>query len=288
MAAAWGDAMRTATLVLAMILAAPAVAQNASTETLSAEDRAALDRTTERGRLLAAYDRVAWLGTDDVQQRLPDWQQKLGGWIVEGSAASPTLIFYDRSQPPRALYTARMVGGKLADAQLVTGDTAALSPAQLHLIAARDSAAKAIGAAGLRPCGPAFNTVVVPPAAPDGATSVYFLSEQTKAGDLPIGGHFRVDVAADGRANAPYAFSRGCMTLPPPPKAQRAVGGVVSTLTAPLPNEAHSFVVEAYRQRLYVIVPQGGNRMFALTPGMPTRLVTPPAAKPGKAPRPAT
>lgn len=279
--------MRTMTALLALALAAPAIAQTAPAETISAEDRAALDRTTERGRLLAAYDRVAWLGTDDVQQRLPDWQQKLAGWIVEGSAASPTLTFYDRSQPPRALYTARLVGGKLADARLVTGEAAALSPAQLHLIAARDSAASAIGAAGLRPCGPAFNTVVVPPAAPDGVTSVYFLSAQTKADDMPIGGHFRVDVDPDGRAAAPYAFSKGCMTLPPPSREQRVVAGVVSTLTAPLPNEAHSFVVEAYRRPLFVVVPQGGNRMFALTPGAPTRLVPPPAARPGKAPKPA-
>ncbi|WP_294322550.1 hypothetical protein [uncultured Sphingomonas sp.] len=280
--------MRTVTALLAMALAAPAMAQTAPAESISAEDRAALDRTAERGRLLAAYDRVAWLGTDDVQKRLPDWRQKLGGWIVEGPAAAPTLIFHDRSQPPRALYTGRLIGGKLTDATLITGDAAILSPAQLNLIAARDSAARAIGAARLLPCGPAFNTVVVPPAAPGRVTSVYFLSAQTKADDLPIGGHYRVDVAADGRAGAPYAFSKGCMTLPPPPKGQRGVGAVVSTLTAPLPNEAHSFVVEAYQRRLYVIVPQGGNRMFALTPGVPTRLVPTDTAKPGKAPKPAT
>lgn len=279
--------MRTVTALLAMALAAPAMAQTAPIETISAEDRAALDRTTERGRLLAAYDRVAWLGTDDVQKRLPDWQQTLGGWIVEGPATSPALIFYDRSQPPRTLYTARLVGGNLTDAKLVTGDAAILSPAQLHLIAARDSAAKAIEAARLPPCGPAFNTVVVPPAAPDGVTSVYFLSAQTKADDLPIGGHYRVDVAADGRAGAPYAFSKGCMTLPPPPKGQRGAAAVVSTLTAPLPNEAHSFVVEAYQRRLYVVVPRGGDRMFLLRPGVPTSLVPTTTAKPGKAPKPA-
>ena len=279
--------MRTATALLAMILAAPAVAQTAPAQTLSAEDRAALDRTTERGRLLAAYDRVAWLGTDDVQRRLPDWRQKLGGWIVEGPATAPILTFHDRSQPPRALYTARLVGGKLADAKLVPADAAALSPSQLSLIAARDSAAKAMGAAALRPCGPAFNTVVVPPATASDVTAVYFLSAQTKADDMPIGGHYRVDVAPDGRATAPYAFSKGCMTLPPPSAKQRVVGGVVSTLTGPLPNEAHSFVVEAYQRRLFVITPLSGNRMFALKPGAPTVLIPSPATKAGRAPKPA-
>lgn len=279
--------MRSAMTLLAMTLATPAITQTAPTEALSAEDRAALDRTAERGRLLAAYDRVAWLATDDVQQRLPDWQQRLGGWIVEGPATSPTLTFYDRSQPPRALYTTRLVGAKLTEARLVTGDAAALAPAQLHLIAARDSAARAIGAAKLAPCGPAFNTVVVPPITSGGVTSVYFLSAQTKADDLPIGGHFRVDVDTDGRAGAVHAFSKGCMTLPPPPKGQRGAAAVVSTLTAPLPNEAHSFVVEAYRRRLYVVVPKDAGRMFALTPGVPIRLVPATTARPAPAPKPA-
>jgi len=287
MAAARGDAMRTATLLLAITLAAPAMAQTPAADAVSAEDRAALDRTTERGRLLAAYDRVAWLGTDDVRKRLPDWRQTLGGWIVEGPAHSPILTFHDRSQPPRALYTARLVDGKLTDAMLAPGDGTPLSPAQIHLIAARDSATRAMGAAGLRPCGPAFNTVVVPPAAADAVTPVYFLSAQTRANDMPIGGHYRVDVGPDGRAAAPYAFSKGCMTLPPPTKEQRIVAGVVSTLTAPLPNEAHSFVVEAYQRRLFVVVPLGGDRMFALKPGAPIRLVTPAAAEPAKPSKPA-
>jgi len=276
--------MRTVMAALAMAITAPVVAQ-APADTVSAEERAALDRTAERGRLLAAYDRVAWLGTDDVQRRLPDWRQKLGGWIVEGPAASPTLTFHDRSQPQRALYTARLVGGKLADARLVTGDAAVLSPAQLQLIAARDAAGAAMGAAGLRPCGPAFNTVVVPPTTPGDVTSVYFLSAQTKADDMPIGGHFRVDVATDGRASAPYAFSKGCMTLPPPPKGQRDAVGFVTTLTAPLPNETHSFAVEAYQRQLVVLVPGTPDRAFTLIPGAPISAFALTAPKPGNAPK---
>lgn len=277
--------MRQAMAMLAMALAAPAMAQTAPADTLSAEDRAALDRIAERGRLLAAYDRAAWLGTDDVQQRLPDWRDKLGGWIVDGPAASPTVIFYDRSNPPRALYTARLVGGKLADARLVTGDAGVLSPAQLQLITARRTAGKAIDAAGLRPCGPAFNTVVVPAAAPGGAISVYFLSAQTKADDMPIGGHFRVDVDPDSHASAPYAFSKGCMTLPPPPKGQRGALGLVTTLTAPLPNETHSFAVEAYRRPLVVLVPGSPDRAFTVAPGAAIGVFPLTAAKPGKPPK---
>ncbi|MEP9402227.1 hypothetical protein [Sphingomonas sp. VNH70] len=251
-----------ALMVAASIAATPAAAQ-------VADEAATLAATAARGRLMAAYDRAAWLGTDDVQARLTDWRDRLGGWIVDGPVESPTIVFHDRSQPPRALYSARLERGSLTGATLVQGDAAVLAPERLRLIAARDAAGKAMGAAGVRPCSSAFNTVVVPPATPDGPTAVYFLSAQAKANDLPVGGHFRVMVAADGTAGAPHAFSRGCMTLSPDGKAKAIAVGVVTTLTGPLPNEAHVFVVEAYRKPLLVLVPGPPQRGFMVEPGRP-------------------
>lgn len=252
-----------ATMVAALVIAAPAMAQTTADET------ATLAATAARGRLLAAYDRAAWLGTDDVQQLLKDWRERLGGWVVDGPAESPTVVFHDRAQPPRALYLARLEQGRLVDATLPTGDAAILSPARLRLIAARDAAGRRMGAAGIRPCSGSFNHVVVPPATPDGVTAVYFLSAQEKADDLPVGGHYRVDVAADGSAATPHAFSKGCMTIRPGRGQKNVVMGVVSTLTGPLPNEAHSFVVEAYRKPLAVVVPGPPSRTYMLKPGQP-------------------
>ncbi|MFD1035203.1 hypothetical protein ACFQ15_11115 [Sphingomonas hankookensis] len=267
--------MRFAIALLAATIAVPAIAQPAAP--ISVEDRATLDRAAERGRLLAAYDRVAWLATDDLQPKLPDRRNRLAGWVVDGPASGPTAIFYDRAQPPRGLYSARLVGGKLVDTRVLSGDAAILSPERLKLIAARAAASRALAAAKAPVCNGTFNTVVVPPAAAGDATMVYFLAPQKQANDMPIGGHFRVAVAADGTAGTPFAFSKGCMTFPPPSPQQRGAIGVVSTLTGPLPNETHSFAVEAYRRPLYVVVPGPPSRMFELEPGKPIRPVAPPA-----------
>ncbi|KQN03613.1 hypothetical protein [Sphingomonas sp. Leaf25] len=264
--------MRRFLLLLAACAALPAAAQTtpAPAPAPTAAEQAELDRITARGRLIAAYDRAAWLGTDDALPRLGQRRDQLGGWIVDGPASEPTVVFHDRSNPQRALYSARLVGGKLVNATMLSGDAAILSPDRLRLIAARNAAARAIGAAGIGPCGSSFNTVVVPPPTATGPTSVYFLSPQMKAGEMPIGGHYRVDVAVDGTPGTPYAFSKGCMTLPPPPPGIREALAIASTLTAPLPNETHSFAVEAYRRPLVVMIP-GPARAFLLRPGQPVR-----------------
>ncbi len=273
-----GDLMRRFLLLLAACAALPAVAQTAPAPAPTAAEQAELERIVARGRLMAAYDRAAWLGTDDVMARMRDWRDRLGGWIVDGPGDGPTVVFHDRSNPPRALYAARLIDGKLTDAKLLTGDAATLSPERIRLIAARNAAAKAIGNARVAPCSTAFNSIVVPPAPSGGPIAVYFMTAQTKPGELPIGGHYRVDVSADGRAGVPYAFSKGCMTMPPPPKGVRDAMGFVTTLTAPLPNEAHSFVVEAYRRPLVVMIPGPLSRAFALAPGQPIHPFAMPAA----------
>ncbi|WP_230768996.1 hypothetical protein [Sphingomonas sp. Leaf4] len=272
--------MRRFLLLLAACATLPAAAQTTPTTVPApvptAAEQAELDRIVARGRLMAAYDRAAWLGTDDVMPRLGQRRDQAGGWIVDGPASEPTVVFHDRSNPPRALYSARLVGGKLVDATMLSGDAAILSPDRLRLIAARNAAARAIGAAGIGPCGSSFNTVVVPPPTATGPTSVYFLSPQMKAGEMPIGGHYRVEVAVDGTPGTPYAFSKGCMTLPPPPPGVREALAIASTLTAPLPNETHSFAVEAYRRPLVVVIP-GPARAFLLRPGQPVRPFAMPA-----------
>lgn len=264
----------------AVLLAATnsATAQSATAPAPTAAERAELDRIVTRGRLLKAYDRAAWLGTDDMLERVPDARNRVGGWVVDGPVDSPTIVFHDRARPPHALYSARLVGDKLADVTVLSGDAPTLSAERLQLVMARDTAGKAIGAAGIRPCSTSFNSVVVPPATPGAPTSVYFLSAQIKAGDMPIGGHYRVDVDGQGRAATSHAFSKGCMTLPPVPKDVREAVGVVSTLTAPLPNETHSFVVEAYHRPLVVVIPGPPQRAFALYPGQPIRPFTLPDA----------
>jgi hypothetical protein len=64
-----------------------------------------------------------------------------------------------------------------------------------------------------QPCALAhFNTIVLPPQA-DGTIPVYFLTPQTTTGSFPFGGHYEVDVAADGRITFTRPFARSCIAL---------------------------------------------------------------------------
>ncbi len=257
-----------AALALAVPLAnapAPATAQEV------VDERTALATVDARGRMIAAYDRLAWLATDDMQKRLPDWANRVGGWIVDGPVETPELVFYDRTgATPRGLYRARLVRGALVDPTLLDGAAAILSPDRLALIGARNAAVAAIGTARIRPCTTGFNTVVLPPTAPGAPTLVYFLSAQPAMDEMPIGGHYRVAVSADGTAGPPFAFSKGCMTLKRPPQATRIEAITVSTLTSPLPNETHVFSSESFRLPILVMVPGPPQRVFRVTPGRPT------------------
>ncbi|WP_294338032.1 hypothetical protein [uncultured Sphingomonas sp.] len=240
-----------------------------------------LAQASARGALIAAYDRAAWIGTDDMLKRLPDAKARVGGWIVDGRVSDATIVFYDRSPTPRALYVAHMVGGKLADPVLPEGDAAVLSPARLAMINARTAASAALTAAKIAPCTTSFNTVVLPPDAPDAPAHVYFLSAQPAADKVVIGGHYRVDVDAAGRASAPFAFSKGCMTQNRPPKDAKSAMLFTTTLTDSIPNEAHVFT--AWSSGLPLIVgvpgPDKAMTMYAATPGRPLRRIELPATK---------
>jgi hypothetical protein len=84
-----------------------------------------------------------------------------------------------------------------------------------------------------------FNTAALPPAAAGGPVSVYLLSPQVSTGELPLGGHHRVDVAEDGRALSERSYTKACLTVPRP--GAGAVGMVVSHLLDPTPTEIHVF-----------------------------------------------
>lgn len=236
-------------------------------------ETARLAAVEARGATIAAYDRAAWVGTDDMLKRLPDARNRVGGWIVDGPRDRPVVIFHDRAPTPRGLYAARLRDGKLVDPELLDGTAAVLSPERLALIAARNAATRAIETARIAPCTSSFNTVVLPPDAPGAPTRVYFLSAQTDAAHVVIGGHHRVEVDADGRAGPVHAFSKGCMTPNRPPRDARGAILFVTTLTDTIPNETHVFTAWSYGLALAVAVPGTPQTIYAIVPGQPIRRI---------------
>lgn len=239
---------------------------------LSASDQALVDRSIARGDMLYAYDQAAWHGTDDLQEKAKAagvWEKlapTLGGWIVDGTAAEPVLVFIDKSDQPQAVYTARFAdnGTRLIDSKLLgPGDDRSISPARMKLVGALRAARAEMARAKLGICAnAAFNSVVLPPETPDGPTLVYFMTPQTQAGVWPMGGHYRLEVKADSSIGSTRPFTKSCITTGTPPKGSPAAM-FVTHLLDPVPTEIHVFTMRAARLPLFVATTQN-NRLWSI------------------------
>jgi hypothetical protein len=242
--------------LLAAFVLAPATPAPTPALHISDSETAAIRQASERGTLIYAYDQAAWHGTDDLTAKMPDFATKVGGWIVDGTALTPQLVFFDRNEAdPQAVYVAdfrdnRLVSGKV----LAPSDDRSLSPARKALIAARRTAMQALGESGLRKCkAEPFNTVVLPPEKTGAPILVYFLTPQTRTDAVPVGGHFLVEVGPDGKARPPRRFANTCLEMPlhPPGEGQPA-GLVVTHLLDPVPTEIHVFTALTIHLPLFV------------------------------------
>lgn len=230
-------------MIAALLVAAPAQAQ---------DEAAAVARASERGRAMYAYDRAAWLGTDDMLAKLREPEKKVAGYIVEGPVAEPRLIFFDRAATPQAVYRARFAGSKLVEGKVLDGgDDRTINPETQRMIAALAIARKAIEASGdARPCeAKPFNTIVLPPASPGAAIPVYFLTPQVTNDRIPFGGHFQIDVAPDGAAEPIRRFTNSCITMPIDTKGAALF---ITHLRDSVPTEVHVFTSLAIRKPVLV------------------------------------
>jgi len=234
-----------------LCLAVPASAQPGTAE------RLAVEQASARGRLIYAYDQAAWHGTDDLVANAPQLRERIGGWIVDGPADRPTLVFFDRDTAnPHALYTVTFAGAKIATRHVVaTGENGMISAAQRGLIDARRRALEVVQRAKLPGCSDQPpNTVVLPPEREGGPTRVYVLTPQPDLRTFPIGGNYLVEVAADGQASAPQAFAKTCiaMTVPADRKPEMFV---LTHLLGRTPTEIHVFASLAAHLPIAVATP---------------------------------
>ncbi|WCT74085.1 hypothetical protein PQ455_02310 [Sphingomonas naphthae] len=265
---------RIAGLALAALLtstALPVPAQPAPGQ--PAPDQRAIDEAMRRGVTMFWYDRAAWVTTDDLVAKVSaDRLRDLGGWVVTPRDDGGYHVDYigQGEAADRVIYAADVTGRDVRNAIVhpkgteprLTGMAAAMA---LALVTARGEMARH---ADWRPCTPAmFNTIVLPPGR-DGTTSVYFLSAQTDTGRYPFGGHYKVDVAADGRIVGARGFTNSCITLA---KGGKPAALVVTHLLDPQPTEVHVFQQFALGVPLMVgIVP--GNDLWRVENGRITHV----------------
>jgi hypothetical protein len=227
----------------------------------SAQEASATRLAFERGKLIYAYDRAAWQGSDDLVAKMPDYASKVGGWIVDGPAEAPQLVFYDKNEAdPHAVFIARFKDRQLQSSQVLgASDDRNLSPQRKSMIAARLAAVAALATAGVGRCKEQpFNTVVLPPERPGAATLVYIMTPQSDRKAIPMGGHYLVEVAADGSAGKPRPFTKTCLEMPfADAKGGRPEALVVSHLLDPVPTEMHVFSSFAAGLPIYVSTENG-------------------------------
>ncbi|HEY0027290.1 MAG TPA: hypothetical protein VGC35_05425 [Allosphingosinicella sp.] len=247
-------------VAMGVLLAAALPATAAAPDRMSDAEAAAVQLALNRGVLIYAYDQAAWHGTDDMVTKIPNAPDTVGGWIVDGPSDAPEIVFYDRNATdPHAVYTARFKDGKLESSRVLTAaDDRTLSPVRKALIAAKGAAAEALEAAKTLQCKEQpFNTVVLPGIGAE-PVLVYFLSPQTSKTAIPMGGHYRVEVAANGKAKL-RPFTKSCLELEFGEPGKKPEALAVSHFLDPTPTEVHVFSSLAAHLPIYVGTREGGR-----------------------------
>lgn len=193
------------------------------------------------GREMARQDAAAWVATDALRPRVADPAAAgLRGWIVVDTPGGQRVRFLrDVGQGLEAGYDVD-----------VTSDlkTAVSEPADRTLTAEEiaNFTAWTTAAAALRGqpiCRPSYNHIVMRDPEGDGWL-VWLLAPMPELGAIPIGGHYRFSVTADGKTvTRRDALTASCMVMPKPDsKRGPAVAAFVTHIVSPTPLETHVFL----------------------------------------------
>jgi len=254
-------------LLLAILLAATTAAGASPVAAQTAAEQRQLDWARERGRLIFALDRVAWVATDDLHNRVPDpVAAGIRGYIVDSDEGGFIPIFFGEEDGRLvAIYRARVAGpgGITEPAVFAPGQRPALTPRQARL--AQTLMAVSRGRV-VRCTQAAPNVSIIPPERDDAPIDVYITAPQMRQGFVQFGGHERISIGPDGREIARRGFTRSCLEVPAPPEEVRRQGGMlgVSHLLDPVPNEIHVFLAMAARMPI-VVMTQNPDRMWNVT-----------------------
>ena len=243
-------------LILALLIAAAPSALVAPAAAQTADEQRQLDWAVERGRLLYALDRAAWVGTDDMREHVPEAQQRgLAGYVVDRDSDGFLTIFYAREGDRLvAAYRGRIGAGGVAGREVFPpGQRPELTPSQRRLAMALEQ----LGSASprLEMCSRSRpNVAIIPPETPDGPIDLYVMTPQTETDSLPVGGHHRITLDAQGRITAQRRFTNSCIALSiaATPGQGRPEGLVITHLLDPVPTEIHVFTALAAGVPLYV------------------------------------
>lgn len=252
--------MRIAAVAVALLglLSTPAFAQRAP-DPVPIEEWST-DKVSAMGQAIYRQDVAAWVATDALIAHLANAEPPAGmaGWIVidEGEAQRVRFVRDDRGTLRPALDV--VVRDGRAGAVEAAKDEV-LAEAEKARFRASRTAAENIGR--LR-CSQRPNVVVLDDPDSDGWL-VWLLSSTTDANIVPVGGHYRFRISADGSTVLRRdMLSNSCLNMPRDqagPDGQPAAM-VVTQIVSQGPVETHVFL--SLQNQIPIYVMAGEDRLF--------------------------
>ena len=252
--------MRIASFLAATVLAGfamPALAQDRAPAPVPIEEWST-DKVGEMGKAIYRQDVAAWVATDALIAHLGDRQPPAGlmGWIVIEQGHDQLVRFVRQDGDIlRAAYDIPVHDG-MVGAVVEVSD--ALPPDQVARTRARQTAIDNIGR---QRCSAQLNTVVLDDPDSDGWL-VWLLTSTTDANIIPMGGHYRFRISADGSTVLRRdMLSNGCMNMPRQEQGSdsQPQALVVGQLVSNGPVETQVFLSIQNRLPIYVMA---GDQLF--------------------------
>ncbi len=225
-----------------------------------------LETIAALGRELYRQDQLAWVATDVLEDEVgfPIYRNEGGcGWVVETGGAEPVVRFLrKKGDRIEAAYDIRFP--ERAKPVLVEPADRTLTARQLARHAARATALVPFSEGRYPLCqlrrGNHYNYAVLDEPGSDGFL-VYLLRPKEGNHLVPMGGHYRVTVSADGKTLKQVdALSRSCLTMDRNreiPEGGKLVTMCMSHIVSATPVETQVFLSLQEKLPFCVITPDG-------------------------------
>ncbi|RZJ01767.1 MAG: hypothetical protein EON90_01800 [Brevundimonas sp.] len=259
--------MRTASVLaaLALGLASPVMAQSASAQGAADPlpppvpiEEWPLEKVSRIGLEMYKLDTAAWRATDALVASISqDEARTIRGWLIAPVEDGLRVRFYREGQPDPVPGWDVIMKGRVAGPVTPTAE-ASLAPDELAQARALATARANIGR--LR-CSARLNTVIMDDPDSDGWL-VWLLTPTPDSGAIPLGGHYRFRISADGGSVLQRdQLSNSCFFADRPPAGARDPMLLYTQIVSRTPVETQVFL--SIQNQLTLVI-TAGNRYFSV------------------------